>query len=123
MPDLTVGSRLVVSGGYDMDPEWLRGMGAVTGSVEAWLERPGGPAACVVRLDSPLTAAGDVHGRRESRTGDHLLLSPRYQGQGWDSDDRTVHVVLCEGRPAEDTFEAWFALGAWVESHATYERP
>ena len=31
----------VVVGGYDVDPEWLRGVQAVSGSLAAWLELPG----------------------------------------------------------------------------------
>lgn len=37
----TVGSRLAVAGGYDVDPEWLSRGAAVSGSLAAWLELPG----------------------------------------------------------------------------------
>jgi len=71
-----------------------------------------------VRLDGPLTATGDVRGRREERTGTFLVLELRYVGQEWEPSG-TVHVELCEAEP-EDKAWADREVGAWVESHATY---
>jgi hypothetical protein len=115
-----VASRLAVSGGYDMEPEWLPSGQRVVGTVAAWLPRPDRPAACLLRLDCPLTSSGLAHGQRVQRTGDHLVLSLRYVGQEWGSEDRTVQVSLCAGSPEMTTFEEWTAADLWVESHATY---
>ncbi len=116
----TLGSRIAVGGGYDMEPEWLPAGQQVTGSIAAWLPRPGRADGCLIRLDRPLIATGLAHGRRETRTGEHLLLSTRYEGQDWDSDERTVQVSLCTGAAGLETYDDWSEVGVWVESHATY---
>jgi hypothetical protein len=115
----TVGDRVAVSGGYEYEPEWLGGRAEVTGEVVQWIPGQNAQPACVVRLDEPLTAAGDVRGTRQSRTGSYLVLELRYVGQQWESTG-TVHVELCETEPEE---KAWAdrQAGAWVESHATYQ--
>lgn len=93
----------------------------VTGQVEKWIPGQNTQPACVVRLDEPLTATGDVKGRREQRTGGFLVLELRYAGQVWEQSG-TVHVELCETEPEA---KAWAdrETGAWVESHATYSFP
>jgi hypothetical protein len=122
MTRMDIGSRVAVGGGYDMEPEWLPDGGVVTGNVVAWLERSATQPACLVALDVPLTAVGLVQGRRrEQRTGDHLVLTLRYTGQTWSDDDRTVHVLLCDGPPEQDQVDETTSDGAWVESHATYK--
>ena len=107
-----------MSGGYELEPEWLGGMQQVTGRIAKWMPGQNGKQACVVRLDEPLTATGDVRGRREQRTGTFLVLELRYVGQDWDPSG-TVHVELCEAEPED---KAWpdREVSAWVESHATY---
>ncbi len=117
---LEIGSRLAVGGGYDMVPGWLPIGEQVTGSIAAWLTRPGQPPACLVRLDKAMSAEGLAHGKREDRTGDHLLLTTRYKGQDWDGEERTVHVSLCAHAPGLATFDDWVNAGVWIESHATY---
>jgi hypothetical protein len=117
----TVGGPIKVSGGYDFEPEWLGNRSHVTGVVAKWIPGQNTQPACVIRLDEPLTATGDVRGKRESRTGSHLVLELRYVGQDWNSSG-TVHVELCEKEP-EDKPWADREVGAWVESHATYTFP
>lgn len=112
------GTPITVSGGYDFEPAWLGGKQDVTGHLEKWIPGQNTQPACVVRLDEPLTATGDVRGRREERTGVFLVLEVRYVGQEWDPSG-TVHVELCETEP-EDKAWADREVGAWVESHATY---
>ena len=76
-----VGGRISVGGGYDYQPEWLGGSAAFVGRVVKWIPGQNGSPACVVRLDEPITATGDVRGKRESRTGSYLVLSLRYVDQ------------------------------------------
>ena len=112
------GTPITVSGGYDFEPEWLGGLQDVNGQVEKWIPGQNKQPACVVHLDTPLTATGLVHGTREQRTGTFLVLELRYRGQRWEQSG-TVHVELCETEPED---KAWpdREIGAWVESHATY---
>ena len=107
-----------MGGGYDFEPTWLESLEHVTGQVEKWIPGQNMEPACVVRLDSPLTAAGLVHGKREQRTGMYLVLEVRHTGQQWEPSG-TVHVELCETEP-EDKPWADREIGAWVESHANY---
>jgi hypothetical protein len=112
------GTPVAVGGGYDFEPEWLGGRQQVTGHVEKWIPGQNTQPACVVRLDEPLTATGNVRGRREGRTGAFLVLELRYVEQDWEQSG-TAHVELCETEP-EDKPWAEREVGAWVESHATY---
>jgi len=112
------GTPITVGGGYDFEPEWLGALHQVTGHVLKWIPGQNTQPACVVRLDEPLTATGDVRGRRQERTGMFLVLEVRYVGQEWERSG-TVHVELCETEP-EDKPWADREVGAWVESHATY---
>jgi hypothetical protein len=115
---LKLGARIAVSGGYDFQPEWLAERSEVTGHLLKWIPGQNATPACVVHLDEPLTATGDVRGKRKSRKGSYLVLELRYVGQQWESTG-TVHIELCEKEP-EDKSWANREVGAWVESHATY---
>ena len=64
-----IGGRVTVTGGYDFEPEWLGQRSEVTGEVVKWIPGQNAQPACVVRLDAPLTASGDVNGARRLRTG------------------------------------------------------
>ena len=107
------GARIMLSGGYDLQPSWLGGRDAVFGIIEAWIPGQNDNPACVVKLDSPLTAESDVRGRRQTVTG-------RHADQVWGRTG-TVHVELCEAMPASRPW-ADRTVGAWVESYASYEK-
>jgi hypothetical protein len=113
-----VGTRISIGGGYDFEPAWLGGRDEIVGSVLKWIPGQNETPACVVELEEPITATGDVRGRREERTGRYLVLQLRYTGQVW-QDEGKVHVELCESEPADAVWPNR-AIGAWVESHATY---
>ena len=112
------GTRITVSGGYELEPARLAGRDEVAGAVLKWIPGQNKDVACVVELDETMTAVGDVRGKREQRRGRYLVLELRYTGQVWEAEG-TVHVELCESEPAS---AAWAnrEIGAWVESHATY---
>jgi hypothetical protein len=112
------GDRLEVSGGYDFEPNWLDGRAKVEGIVVKRIPGQNVQPACVVLLDEPLTATGDIRGKRESTKGSYLVAELRYAGQQWESEG-TVHVELCGFEP-EDRPWAERPVGVWVESHATY---
>jgi hypothetical protein len=116
-PEPSVRHRVRVYGGYD-EAQWLGALDAVEGVVVAWIPGQNEHRACVVELDRPLTAEGDVGGERVTITGGHLVLEPRYVGQVWEHTG-IVHVELCPSLPAPVPWSQR-AVGAWVESHATY---
>jgi hypothetical protein len=115
-----VGDRIYVRGGYMNDPEWLSGRDGVVGQVHAWITGQNGSPDCVVLLDEPLTATGDVRGLPELGTGSFLVLTLRHVGQVWENSG-TVHVHLHSDEPPN---AAWpdRPRGAWLESHAGYVR-
>lgn len=114
-----IGTRIRLSGGYDHEPAWLSGRRFVLGNVVAWIPGQNEQPACVVELDEALTAEGDVRGQRSTVTGRYVVLELRYVGASWE-DDGVVHVELCHEMPDQRPW-AERDVGAWVESHATYE--
>lgn len=116
---LDVGRRIRLSGGYDFEPAWLANHGCVEGVVAAWIPGQNEEPACVVALDNPITAEGVVRDTRREVTGRYAVLELRYEGAAW-GDTGVVHVELCGEMPQP---KAWpdRPVGAWVESHATYE--
>jgi len=115
----TVGERISVGGGYDFQPAWLGLRSDVVGHVAKRIPGQNSTPCCVVELDEPLTATGDVRGKRESRTGSYLVLGLRYTGQDWSAPSGTVHVELCAQEPENMAWSEREA-GARVESNATY---
>jgi len=109
---------VVVTGGYDYEPQWLGGSTSVQGVVLKWIPGQNVEPACVVLLAEPLTAGGLVGTDQEIMTGSHLVLELRYEGQAWEGSG-TVHVELCPSEPQPLKWEDR-SPGAWVESHATY---
>lgn len=106
-----VGSRVVIRGGYDLQPHWLNGADRFSGTIERFIPGQNAEPAMLVRLDSPLSVDGT--------TGDVLVLELRFVGQRWDTKG-IVHLELCDFDPEP---KAWQdrRQGRWIESHATYE--
>jgi hypothetical protein len=111
-PELAVGDRLRLSGGYDFEPQWLGSASFLLGTLVDFIPGQNKQPAAVVKLDSPIGAAGEKH--------TIVVLELRYVGATWVSEG-VVHVELCERAPEA---KAWSgrAKGRWVESHASYER-
>jgi hypothetical protein len=112
------GAKILLSGGYDFEPAWLRDRDEVIGRFCKSIPGQNRDAAWVVELHEPITAVGDVRGKRQEKTGRYLVLELRYVGQVWENEG-TVHVELCESEPAAALWPDR-EIGAWVESHATY---
>jgi len=109
---LVPGDRIRLSGGYDMEPEWLGGHDAVMGSLAAFIPGQNREPAALVQLDHPLEVQGI--------TGERIVLELRYVGATW-TDEGVVHVELCDFEPEAKTWSAR-RQGKWVESHATYTK-
>jgi len=109
---LTVGDRIRIGGGYDMEPRWLNGKKHYTGTVKAFIPGQNDLPAAVIELDEAAVS--------ENIAGRYLVLELRYAGSEW-SESETVHVELCDFEP--DT-RAWRdrRQGRWVESHASYRK-
>ena len=113
---LVVGSRITIGWDYP-DPD----SGLITsGTVIGWAEndeRESDVRSAVVELDQPLTTVGTIVGSsaRAERTGRLLVLDTRYEGQTWDGDEGTVHVVLTDVVPAGSRDGE-----LWIASHGVY---
>lgn len=104
---LSPGQRVLVTGGYDPEPDWLAGGTGHRATIERFIPGNAQPAL-VVRTDEAVSANGT--------SGHTLVLQLRYTGASWTS-GAVVHVELCDFEP---TPEAWANRhqGQWVESHA-----
>ena len=118
---LTVGDRVRVFGGYDMQPEWLAvSITGYEGRVRAFIPGQNDRLAALVELDSELVleqGAGAVRG--QTVRGRFLVLELGHTGTDWATSEPRIHVELCEDAPPPVRWQER-ARGSWVESHATY---
>ena len=114
---------MLVGGGYDYEPEWLAANSeGYEGRVVAFIPGQNQQPAAVVELDEDLVlpnGAGAVQGR-EVR-GRILVLELGHVGTDWCTPNPRIHVELCDFAPEEASW-ANRRQGAWVESHATYQK-
>jgi hypothetical protein len=119
---LAVGDRIVVFGGYDVDPDWLaESPGGYAGTVIEFIPGQNEHPAAVVALDEELVlpaGAGAVLG--EPVSGRYLVLELGHRGDNWATSTPRIHVELCQHRPPPRRWQDR-PKGAWVESHATYQ--
>jgi hypothetical protein len=111
--------RIRIRGGFDDLPRRRSGHDVVTGTIEAWMPGQNTEPACLVHLDDPVTAEGDIGGDRRTVTGEYVVLELRYAGQVWERSG-VVHVELCAERPPPLPW-AERSPGAWVAAQAVYE--
>lgn len=118
---LQVGDRVVVYGGYDMDPAWLAASpNGYSGEVVEFIRGQNSEPAAVIALDTELVlpeGAGAVRG--EEVRGRYVVLELGHVGASWSTPSPRVHVELCAERP-ESTRGPDRQHRAWIESHATY---
>lgn len=107
----TPGTRVRLSGGYDMKPQWLGSRESITGTLRAFIPGQNAEPAAVIEFDEPLISA--------LGSGKFAVLELRYVRATWGRKE-TVHVELCEALPEERRWQER-PKGVWVESHATYE--
>src|SRR5215468_947250 len=106
---LLVGDRVRLSGGYDMEPNWLQGKRNYLGTVSAFIPSQSDAPAAVIELDQVISVDG-VSGRI-------LVLQLRFVGAQW-NDKNVVHVELCDFYPEAKPWQVR-RRGKWVESHAS----
>jgi len=111
--------RIRIYGGFNHENPWRGVRDPVYGTVDAWMPGQNAERACLVHLDTTITAEGDVRGDWQAMTGEWVVLQLRYTGQVWERSG-TVHVELCADRPPP---LAWSERtpGAWVDGQARYE--
>lgn len=109
---LSVGDRIRLYGGYDMEPKWLGGEKGYFGRIICFIPGQNEAPAAVVKLEKPVAF--------DELTGDVVVLELRYVGAEW-KDQATVHIELCDFTPEPRRWQER-RKGKWIESHATCER-
>jgi len=109
---LTVGDRIWLHGGYDMEPRWLGGEKGFFGHIICFIPGQNETPAAVAKLEKPITV--------DNLTGDVAVLELRYVGAEWKKQG-TVHIELCDFVPEPEKWQER-RQGKWSESHATYEK-
>ena len=106
-----VGSRVRLSGGYDVEPAWLGGAQARIGTVMKRIPGQNETPAWVIELDKPISL--------DEMVGVYVVLELRYRDANW-AERSVVHIELCD---FEHVAARWSdrKKGHWVESHATCE--
>ena len=97
---LKAGDRVVVYGGYDIDPAWLA-VSPTGYSVVEFISGQNDEPAAVIALDEELllpAGAGAMEGK-EVR-GTFLVLELGLVGAHWSTKTPRVHVELCDERPS-----------------------
>jgi hypothetical protein len=110
--ELTVGNRIWLHGGYDMEPKWLGREKGYFGRVISFIPGQNDTPAVVVKLEKPITV--------NNLTGDVVVLELRYVGAEW-KNQATVHIELCAFMPEPKRWQEREG-GIWIESHATCEK-
>ena len=114
---LKPGDRIRLSGGYDPQPQWLRGREAHRARVVRFVDnkmkqrRGDERLSALVEFDEEL----EFEGLR----GKYGMLLLRYRGQCWEHSG-TVHVNLLD-TGINDISEMVEASSRWMESHAQYQ--
>ena len=98
-------------GGYDYEPEWIKGKEFISGRVHGFIPSQNSSPAMVVALDAPLTSKGT--------TGDIVILELRFVGAQWKG-EQTVHIELCDFIPENKSWKNR-RQGTWIESHASVD--
>jgi hypothetical protein len=127
-----VGDRVRVTGGYDMEPEWLQGDDGYAGTI---IEVHGDWAAVELDRELQLSASDQSEGWADFGSGAArqtgvlrvargrwLALAQAWEGGEWREPIGRVHVSLCSERPNLPAIPKGGGVGAWVESHGTMLR-
>ena len=123
-PQLQIGDRVRLYGGYLEPPPWLEGTppgrSEYSGAVTGFILGDKGSASAVVELDEEAHVEIDLDETEAPvrADGKFAVLTLRYERARWKTRG-TVHVELLQSppEPRQDR-----PRGPWVESHATYER-
>ena len=105
---LEAGQRIILQGGYDPDPEWLKGLEQRKARIIKEVPGQGAAPALLVQFEESF----EIEGVR----AEYAILELRHVGARWRS-GAACHVEACDFLPEE---EAWKdrRQGKWVESHA-----
>jgi len=119
MKRLKIGDRIIVSGGYDMEPAWLQGTAGhsavVTGFFENHIENRKGDAgiSAAIEFDNEIEYKGIK--------GKYGFLLGRYKDQTWDAENSGVHVQI-SSIPINSDADIQDETSVWAESHASYKQ-
>ena len=110
--ELSVGDRIRLSGGYEIEPAWLQGRQHHTATITGFIPGQNHTPAVVAHLDALISV--------DQIVGEVVVLELRYKGARWDKGN-TVHIELCDFEPESKPWKDR-RQGMWIESHATCEK-
>ena len=118
---LAVGDRVIVGGGYDMEPAWLASSeSGYGGEVIEFIPGQNEQPAAVVALDEEVVLPNGAGAVRDQMVrGQYLVLELGQVGATSSTPRPRVHVELCAEAPPHVRWQDR-PRGAWVESHASY---
>ncbi|MGC1374991.1 MAG: hypothetical protein WA821_02130 [Anaerolineales bacterium] len=114
---MKTGDRVKLSGGYDMEPPWLRGGNGYFATALGFLDnnderRAGdGGLSVLIEFDEVIEFGG--------LSGKYGLLDLRYTNQPWEVSG-PVHVTLLDHK-IQSIEEKTKDSSRWMESHAVYQ--
>lgn len=113
-----LGDKISLKGGYDGDPEWLKGVPqGFLGTAKKFLAQNTGEPLLVLELENEASIMGV--------TGNYLILSLRYVEAKWE-DKGICHVVIAANIPDDPEFGQKLPKEEdgykWVESNASFEK-
>jgi hypothetical protein len=108
-PTLKAGQRIVLSGGYDMEPKWLGGHNQRYAEVIKSIPGQNKESALLVKFDKQFEIEG--------YSAIYAVLELRYEKSKWEA-GAICHIEACDFLPEEKTWKDR-KQGEWVESNAT----
>jgi hypothetical protein len=118
MEKLQVGDRIKLSGGYDMDPPWLKGGSGYYAKVIGFFDNNIDKRKGDERLSASIEFEEELEHRGFS--GKYGFMLGRWEGQLWETSG-TVHVHI-SNVPINNSSDITKENSIWAESHAHYER-
>ena len=115
---LKVSDRIWLSGGYDMDPAWLKGGRGYAARVTGFFDNE-----IAGRTDEERMAAAiefDEEIEHKGFAGCYGFILARWEGQRWETEG-TVHLHIANV-PITETSDIAKENNLWAESHASYKR-
>jgi hypothetical protein len=116
---LKVGDRIKITGGYDMDPPWLKGgtgyIAIVIGFFDNHIEKRQGDSAVAVTIEF------EEEIEHKGFKGKYGFLLGRYADQKWIAENHGIHVHISK-TPIEKSSDISKGNSVWAESHASYQQ-
>ncbi|HSG42267.1 MAG TPA: hypothetical protein VLA72_03850 [Anaerolineales bacterium] len=117
MKRLKVGDRIKLSGGYDMNPPWLKGGSGYLAKVTGFFDNDIGKRKGDERLSASIEFETEME--HQGFKGKYGFILGRWESQEWETSG-TVHCHIA-AIPITKSQDITENNSVWAESHAHYE--